>query len=392
MRYQKTMVTTLAGLVAAAVASCSLGGRGGSNIRLSGNIELTQVDIAFKTSGRLIELSVDEGDPVTAGRVIARLDTDQLQQQRNRDHAALVAAETAIPQLQTTIEQRKASLEAELELRKAEVHQAEAGLQELLAGSRQQQIAESKAAVEQARAQLLQAQQDWERAQVLYKNDDISTAQRDQYKARLDSNTALLRQAEERAALVLEGPRKEEIESARARLNQTRAALRLSETGQLDIKRLQQELQTRGADVERARAQVGFMDAQIQDALAVSPVNGVVLVKSAEPGEVLAAGTTVVSVGEMDKPWMRGYITEPDLGRVKLGGRVRLTTDSYPGKAYWGKVTFISSEAEFTPKQIQTPEERIKLVYRIKIEMENPNQELKLNMPVDAEILLEERQ
>lgn len=392
MRYRTTVVTTLAGLAAAGLASCSLGGRGGGNIRLSGNIELTQVDIAFKTSGRLIELSVDEGDPVTAGRVIARLDTDQLQQQRNRDHAALVATETALPQLQTTIEQRKASLEAELELRKAEVHQAEAVLNELLAGSRQQQISESKAAVEQARAQLLQAQQDWERAQVLYKNDDISTAQRDQYKARLDTNTALLRQAEERAALVLEGPRKEEIESGRARLNQARAALRLSETAQLDIKRLEQELQTRRADVERARAQVAFIDTQIQDALAVSPVNGVVLVKSAEAGEVLAAGTTVVSVGQMDRPWMRGYITEPDLGRVKLGARVRLTTDSYPGKTYWGKVTFISSEAEFTPKQIQTPEERVKLVYRVKIEMENPNQELKLNMPVDAEILLEEKQ
>jgi HlyD family secretion protein len=391
-RYQKTVVMTLAGLAAAGLASCSLGRQGGGNIRLSGNIELTQVDIAFKTSGRMIELSINEGDRVTAGQVIARLDSDQLRQQRNRDHAARVAAETALPQLQTTIEQRKASLAAELELRKAEVHQAEAGLQELLAGSRQQEIAESKAAVEQARAQLLQAQQDWERAQVLHKNDDISTAQRDQYKARLDTNTALLRQAEERAALVMEGPRKEEIESARARLNQARASLRLSETGELDIRRMGQELQTRRAEVESASAQVAFIDAQIQDTLAMSPVNGVVLVKSAEPGEVLAAGTTVVSIGEMDRPWMRGYITEPDLGRVKLGGRVRLTTDSYPGKVYWGKITFISSEAEFTPKQIQTPEERVKLVYRIKIEMENPNQELKLNMPVDAEILLEEKQ
>jgi HlyD family secretion protein len=158
----------------------------------------------------------------------------------------------------------------------------------------------------------------------------------------------------------------------------------------LDVKRLEQELQTRRADVERARAQVAYIDSQIRDAAATSPVDGVVLVKSAEVGEVLGMGATVVAIGDLDKPWLRGYINEPDLGRVKLGSKVKVTTDSYPGKVYWGRVTFIASEAEFTPKQIQTPEERVKLVYRIKIEVENPNQELKLNMPADAEILLVE--
>ncbi|MBM3792261.1 MAG: HlyD family efflux transporter periplasmic adaptor subunit, partial [Acidobacteria bacterium] len=96
------------------------------------------------------------------------------------------------------------------------------------------------------------------------------------------------------------------------------------------------------------------------------------------------------AIGDTDRPWLRGYITEPDLGRVKLGARVRVTTDSYPGKDYWGRVTFIASEAEFTPKQIQTREERVRLVYRIKIEVDNPEQELKLNMPADAEILLDQ--
>jgi HlyD family secretion protein len=373
------------------LASCSLNQRGaGGNIHISGNIELTQVNIAFKMTGRLVERAVDEGDRVARGMVVARLDTDQLQQQRNRDQAALLAAESVLPQLATTIEQRKASLAAEIELRKAEINQAEVRLQELLAGSRQQQIQEARAAVEQARAQLLQAQQDWERAQILYKNDDISTAQRDQSQARFDAAAAALRQAEERAALVVEGPRKEEIEAARARVAQARAAMRVTEAAQLDVKRLEQELQTRRADVERARAQVAYIDSQIRDAAATSPVDGVVLVKSAEVGEVLGMGATVVAIGDLDKPWLRGYINEPDLGRVKLGSKVKVTTDSYPGKVYWGRVTFIASEAEFTPKQIQTPEERVKLVYRIKIEVENPNQELKLNMPADAEILLVE--
>ena len=113
-----------------------------------------------------------------------------------------------------------------------------------------------------------------------------------------------------------------------------------------------------------------------------------VLVKSAEPGEVIAAGTTVVRIGDVDHPWLRAYVGETDLGRVKLGTAVNLTTDSYPGKVYHGTVSFIASEAEFTPKQIQTREERVKLVYRIKIDVDNQSHELKLNMPVDAEIQL----
>jgi HlyD family secretion protein len=115
----------------------------------------------------------------------------------------------------------------------------------------------------------------------------------------------------------------------------------------------------------------------------------VVLVKAADVGEVLAPGTTVVTVGDIDHPWLRGYVNETDLGKIKLGAKAKVTTDSYPGKVYQGRVTFISSEAEFTPKQIQTEQERVKLVYRIKIEMDNPRRELKSNMPADAEIVLD---
>ncbi len=122
-----------------------------------------------------------------------------------------------------------------------------------------------------------------------------------------------------------------------------------------------------------------------------SPIDGVVLVKSAEIGEVVAAGTTVVSIGDIDHPWMRGYINERDLGRIKLGMPAKVTSDSYPGKTYAGHITFISPQAEFTPKQIQTQEERVKLVYRIKIDVENPNRELKSNMPVEAELVLDQQ-
>jgi HlyD family secretion protein len=144
----------------------------------------------------------------------------------------------------------------------------------------------------------------------------------------------------------------------------------------------------RRAEVNRARAQVAITQTQINDTVVIAPIDGVVLVKSAELGEVLAAGTTVVTIGDIDHPWLRAYINETDLGRIQLGQPAKLTTDSFPGKTYPGHISFISSEAEFTPKQIQTREERVKLVYRIKIDVENQSHELKLNMPVDAEIQL----
>jgi len=106
-------------------------------------------------------------------------------------------------------------------------------------------------------------------------------------------------------------------------------------------------------------------------------------------GEIVAPGTSVLTVGDIDRPWLRAYINERDLGRIKLGSAAAVTTDSFPGKTYAGHISYIASQAEFTPKQIQTQEERVKLVYRIKIELENSRHELKSNMPADAEIQVE---
>jgi HlyD family secretion protein len=385
-------IALLASFVALSVGmwSCGLGKRrGDAGIVISGNIELTRVDIAFKIPGKVVELPIDEGVQVTKGTLVARLDSLQTERQRDRDQAALRSAETMLVQQQTAVEYQRAALEADLAMRQAAVKQAEARLQELVSGSRKQEVEQAQAAANAARTDFALAQSDWARAETLYRNDDISTAQHDQYKARFDGSSAALKQAEERLALVVEGPRKEQIDAARAQLDQALAGVKASEAARIELKRKQQELQTRDAEIARARAQVRVTDAQLEDSVVASSVNGVVLVKSAEIGEVVGAGSTIATIGEMDRPWLRGYITESDLGRVKLGARAKVTTDSFPGKVYWGRVSFISSEAEFTPKQIQTPEERVKLVYRIKIDIENPQHELKLNMPADAEIQLE---
>jgi HlyD family secretion protein len=373
------------------VAALSFRGRKqpDGHIRISGNIELTQVNIGFKVSGRLIERAVDEGDKVQKGMVVARLDQDQLLQQRDREQASLAQAQAQMAQASTTVEWTRESLASDLEQRRADLNQAQAKLRELEAGSRPQEIQEARAGAQSAVAESEHARKDWERAQVLYKQDDISTSQFDQFRARSESANAALRQAQERLKLVEAGPRKEVIEAARAQVSRAAAGVKWAEAQRLDITRKQQDLLSRHADIDRARAQVALVNSQTADTVASSPIDGVVLVKSANVGEILAPGTTVVTIGDIDHPWLRGYVNERDLGRVKLGTKAKITTDSYPGKDYWGRVSFIASEAEFTPKQIQTSEERLKLVYRIKIDVDNPRHELKSNMPADADIVIE---
>jgi len=389
---KKRIILIVLALAAAAAAVYAFHGAGhapGNRIVVSGNIELTEVNIAFKTAGRLIERTVDEGDPVKKGQEIARLDRDQLAAQLNRETAGLESSQSQLAQAESSLAWQKATLAADIEQRKADVASNEAKLEELKNGSRPQEKQEARAAVEAAQSEFDRAKKDWERGQTLYKNDDISTSQYDQYRNRYESTDAALKQAKEREALVLAGPRVEQINAQQAQLERARGALKMAEANAIEMKRREQELTTRRAEIGRSRASISLIDTQLADTVATSPVDGVVLVKSADVGEVLAPGTAVVTVGDIDHPWLRGYINETDLGKVKIGSRANVTTDSYPGKVYTGHVSFIASEAEFTPKQIQTQQERVKLVYRVKIQVENPNHELKSNMPADAEIVLE---
>jgi HlyD family secretion protein len=381
-------VLVLAGAATAYVIVRGNGDHDPNRIALSGNIEMTQINVGFKSAGQLEEITVREGDTVSQGQVLARLDRDQLEQQEAGAEAALAGAKAQLAQAGTAAEWQRRTVSGDIEAREAEMRALQARLEELKTGSRPQEIREVEAAVSAARTELDRASRDWERAQTLYKNEDISTQQYDQFRARYEAASAALRQAEQRAALVKEGPRKETIAAAEAQVSRARAALNVGEANRLEVRRREQEITARKAEMDRLQAQIALVGEQLSDTIAKAPIDSVVLVKSADEGEIIAPGTTILTLGDVAHPWLRGYINEQDLGRVKLGQAVKVTTDSYPGKTYEGRITFISSEAEFTPKQIQTQQERVKLVYRVKIEVDNPNRELKLNMPADAEIVL----
>ncbi len=361
-----------------------------NRIVLSGNIEMNEVDIAFKVPGRLVDRAVDEGDTVQKGAVLARLDRASLEQQRAQAEAAIAVAEAQLAQAQTAVGFQRESVSADIAQRQADLGAQRARLEELRNGSRPEEVREAQAAVQSAQAEVERAQRDFARAEQLHKADDISTQQFDQARQRMISAQSALQQTRQRQELVQQGPRKEVVEQQSSNVERATAAVRLSRANQLEVKRREQEVAARRADLARLKAQLAQIDVQLGDTVAASPVGGVVLVKSADPGEILAAGTTVLTVGDIDRPWLRGYINERDLGRVKLGMPVKVTSDSFPGKVFDGKLTFISSQAEFTPKQIQTHEERVKLVYRVKVDVDNRSHELKSNMPVDAEIVLEQ--
>ena len=142
------------------------------------------------------------------------------------------------------------------------------------------------------------------------------------------------------------------------------------------------------ANVKDAKAALAMSQIVLGYTVLRAPFNGVILVRQAELGESVVPGTPVVTLADLDHVWLRAYINEPDISKVRLGQRVTITTDSYPGKIYHGRISFISSQAEFTPKSVETHAERVTLVYRIKIDLENPTHELVPGLPADAHIAL----
>jgi HlyD family secretion protein len=246
-----------------------------------------------------------------------------------------------------------------VDLRNAEVDAARAELKELLAGSRPEEIGQAQAVLARVKSEEDRWLQEYHRQKKLYWQEVISERELESAKLQYDTAHARVIEAEKSLQLVQEGPRQEKIEQARAHMKRAEEALSLAQT-------------------------------QLQYATLFSPLDGIVLTDSVEPGEYVSAGTPVVTVGKLDDVWLRGFIDETDLGRVKLGQQVRVKTDTFPGKTYNGKISFISSESEFTPKTVQTDKERVKLVYRIKIDVANPEMQLKPGMPADGEILLTE--
>jgi HlyD family secretion protein len=346
-------------------------------IKVSGNIELTDAQIGFKIAGRVLERMVSEGESIDAGQVVARLDSLDLAQEVVLRKAELRAAQAYLDELEAGFRAEEIAQAA------AMMEKARFQLDELVAGSRPQEIAAAQAVVNSAYVQTAHLKIEFERQKNLLETNTIPKREFDRAKSDYEMSLANLHEAKEKLKLIQEGPRKEQIDQARAALNEARQNYALMKKGPRE-----ETIEQARARVEQTGAALALAEIRLGYATINAPFSGLVLSENTEPGEYVAPGTPVVTIGDIKNVWLRAYINETDLGRVKPGQMVRVTTDTYPDKIYEGHISFISSEAEFTPKNVQTQKERVKLVYRIKIDIPNPDMELKPGMPADAEIII----
>ena len=382
-------ITLVALAVAGAISWRWWNGKPAQTLTASGTIEATEIHLSFKVAGRLIERPVDEGSRVKPGTLIGRLESEDLAADVDRLRQSLQSTETQLPLLRTAITQQEQLTASRINQARASLASREEFLAQLRSGSRPQEIREAEALVRRAKANLDNAEADYKRMQSLFDRQLISQQQRDTAWTAFQVTAQEYEAARERLDMVKEGPRPEEIRRAEADVGQARASLIEAQAGELDIVSKKQQLATLEANVRRDQAALAVAQAQLGYTVLESPQAGIVLRKHVEPGEIIAAGTPVVTVADLDNVWVKIYVPEPQLGRIKLGQPAEVTTDSYRGKIYLGRVIFINSEAEFTPKNIQTPEERVKLVFAVKIGLENSRQELKPGMPADVKVLLE---
>ncbi len=323
------------GLVAVVVVAMSFGawwwlhGRGAQGaLTLYGNVDLRQVDLAFDNSERVTEVLVREGDHVTPGQVLARLDTGRLEPQLEQAQAVADAQASAVERLQH--------------------------------GNRPEDIAQARANLVQAQADAQTTNAKSRRVQELWDSSQgkaLSRQDLDDAKAAATAANARVAAQQEALKLQVLGPRKEDVSQAEAQL--------------------------RGD-----RAQIALLKKQVSDAVLTAPQKGVIRSRVLEPGDMASPQKTVFSLAIVDPKWVRAYVSEPDLGHVRQGERATVTVDAFPGRSFSGWVGFISPMAEFTPKTVQTEDLRSSLVYEIRVFVDDPGDNLRLGMPATVALPL----
>jgi len=294
-------------------------------LTLYGNVDLRQVALAFNGNERVAEVLVEEGDRVQRGQLLARLDTSRLEPQVAQAEAQVAAQRAVVDRLHN--------------------------------GSRPEEIAEARANLEQAKADAANGRRLFERKQDLLKKGAGSQQDYDNAKAGIDMADARVDLNQKALDLAVVGPRKEDIAQAEAQL--------------------------RGNE-----AQLKYLRAQLADAQLVAPTNAVIRSRLMEPGDMASPQRAAFSLAVTDPKWVRAYVSERDLGRIHEGAKAEVTVDSFPNRTFDGWIGFISPVAEFTPKDVQTPELRTSLVYEVRVFVKDPSDDLRLGMPATVQVAI----
>ncbi len=326
MNRKKIIIPIVLVLVVAAIVAFWVMRRddGDGALVVAGTVEATQARLAFEKGGRIVEIVPREGERVRAGQPLARIDDAELQAKRSQAAAAVRGAEVQLLELEN--------------------------------GFRREEIAQAASAVNASREKYEDAARDLDRTRALRQGGAVSPEALQKAETAAGVAAAQLRQAREQLDLMQRGPRREKIDAARAQVEAARAA-------------------------EQAAA------ATLVDTVIRAPHPGIVTVRHREPNEIVSPGQPVVTVMNPDDRWVRIYVPENRVGAVHLGDAAAIRSDTFPGKEYRGRIVYISPEAEFTPKSVQTTEERVRLVYAVKVRIEgDAAMELKPGMPADVEL------
>lgn len=294
-----------------------------TSLVLYGNVDIRQVDAAFNAAQRVAQMLVEEGDTVTKGQLLGRVETERLTAAVNRS-AAQVRSQAQV-------------------------------LQRLETGSRPQEIQKARADLAAAKAKAADAEATFSRFQSAVENAAVSRQDLDNALAQKNVTAATLKAAEESLSLAVEGPRQEDIDAVRAML-------------------------------EAYQAELAIARRNLTDANLISPEAGVIQNRILEPGDMASPQTPAYILALTDPVWVRVYVSETDLGKIKPGMAAMVHTDSYPDKTYDAWVGYISPTAEFTPKSVETEALRTSLVYQVRVYVKNPQNELRLGMPVTVTI------
>lgn len=344
-------------------------------LRVSGNLEAVDTAVSFNIAGRIKNRFKDEGDWIRAGESVAEIEDTELRHEVAIRSAELDEAEAALSEIMAGPRQQ------ELIYSESILWGAQARVDELKAGARREEVAAAEAVIRREKVEFARLSNEHKVYRALAQTNAISLEARDLIDAQFNTSKERVSEAEEHLKLLNAGARQEEIDQARAALKGAAAHHELIKAGAREetIARAKANVRHAAEVLELAKTRLGFAKVN-------APTSGIILSKEAEIGEYVVSGAPGLTVGDLEHIWLRAYIDETDLGHVLLGQKVFVTCDSFPGREYKGKITFVSSQAEFTPKTIQTEKERVKLVYRIKIALDNSSLELKPGMPADASI------
>jgi len=350
----------------------------------SGTIESIESNIAFQVSGRVQEVLVDEGQAVRKDQVLARLDPTTYEARVQKAAADLEQTVHAAAEAEVQLAAVEIAAPAAVARAEAAVRSLEANLEELTAGYRKQEVHRAEQARLAALATLEEARRDKERYEKLFERKVVSAAEMEAYALRHE--TALREYERAKAAFDLsrEGFRKESIEAAEARLSEGLAVLEEARGNLKKVDAARAALDVARARVQAAEAALRLARTESGYTVLEAPFDAIVTSRNVEPGEVITPTREVLSIADLHLVKLKIFVGETEIGRVKPGQNAVVKTDTFPAKEYRGTVSYISPEAEFTPKIIQTHKERVKLVYLVKISLPNPDLELKPGMPADA--------